>query len=706
MLFVIANLALALLETVFSWTHMNHSILLAWLTLLIVTCLALTLSHSPVIWKKTEPASRNPRVAKVLIFFLAAIWASQAFFMPLTAPDVLLFHSPALILLGVLFTLELSPQLFPILLVLFLLLSPTLYLFFREGGSLLQPALVISLLALFLPTFIFRKPLFAPSFSVSQATPQEYALPAASSRGLSSSANHCLSPDDVIWESILKITNPESLHTDWQNCFAEIHSGICKALQADTFFLLRKETDTPASLTVTEEEEQTNLSPQSWILSVPTWITLLSKGTIIHNLRENFSEKEGQTLKEDGVKTLLLVPLRVKKELWGLIGLERRHSATLFSQQQINSLRFIANILAMSISNQRDRSERDRLVTVVEQSSDCIIITDTDGAVLYANPACETVTGYLPQEILGNSIKLLYPPSVRHNLWLPIQKALITGEGWNGQFTNYKKDNTLYEEEMHISPVHDHESPVANRVIVKRNITEEKRLESIAEAANLMDNIGFVFSSIRHELGNPINSIKVSLSILEANLETYDTANIKRFVSRSLSDIGRVEYLLKTLKNFSVFERPHIEATDMRALLDKLFQLTEKDLAKQNVTLKIHHPSQPLSGLVDPRAFLQVLLNLITNAVAALEGCQDKEITITMTGEQNGQITFSLADNGCGMEEETIRNLFRPFFTTKAEGTGLGLVIVKKMLAKMNCSIEARSWKDMGTQIQIIIPGA
>lgn len=360
----------------------------------------------------------------------------------------------------------------------------------------------------------------------------------------------------------------------------------------------------------------------------------------------------------------------------------------------------------MAISNQRDRSERDRLATVVKQSSDCIIITDTMGRILYANPACKKVTGYLPKEILGKSVKLLHAPSIRQDLWKQIREAIINGDGWSGQFANYRKDKTLYEEEMLISPVHDHEGHITNRVIVKRNITEEKRLESIAEAANLMDNIGFVFSSIRHELGNPINSIKVSLSVLDSNLENYSTADIKRFISRSLSDIGRVEYLLKTLKNFSVFEQPRIEATDLAALLNKLVQLTEKDLMKQEVTLTIDHPPQPLVGLVDPRAFLQVLLNLITNAVAALDGCQNKEITITMAGGKNERITFNLEDNGCGMEDETIRNLFRPFFTTKPEGTGLGLVIVKKMLSKMNCSIEASSRKNKGTRIQIIIPEA
>ncbi len=71
---------------------------------------------------------------------------------------------------------------------------------------------------------------------------------------------------------------------------------------------------------------------------------------------------------------------------------------------------------------------------------------------------------------------------------------------------------------------------------------------------------------------------------------------------------------------------------------------------------------------------------------------------------QNEQLSFIFEDNGSGMDDETVRNLFRPFFTTKAEGTGLGLVIVKKMLSKMNCSITASSKKGEGTRMEIVIP--
>jgi len=517
------------------------------------------------------------------------------------------------------------------------------------------------------------------------------------------SPHRCVSPDDVIWKTILKLTNSEALYSDWNNCFNRVVPDLCEALEADEIFLLDRRPPTGSPL-LAPGRDQTKAYNHNWILFVPSWINLLGKGNIIQNYAENFDPEEQIIIEQEGIKTLLLIPLMVDKVLIGLIGITRTEQARLFNQQQINSLLFISNILSMAISNQNDRSERDRLVTVVEQSSDCIIIINPRGLVLYANPACEEVTGFSPLEIIGHSIKRIYIPSIRKILWTKLKDALVTGQSWSGQFANYRKDNTRYEEEMLVSPVYDKEGRVANQVIVKRDITEDKRLESIAEAANLMDNIGFIFSSIRHELGNPINSIKVSLSVLESNLATYDTEAISRFVRRSLSDIGRVEFLLKTLRNFSIFERPDIQATNMKSLLGKLTQLTEKDLARHYVMLAIQQPHEQLTGMIDPRAFLQVLLNLTTNAVVALDGYDNKKITISLTQKRNRQISFVFEDNGCGMDTETIRNLFRPFFTTKAEGTGLGLVIVKKMLSKMNCSITASSEKDNGTRMEIIIP--
>jgi PAS domain S-box-containing protein len=514
-----------------------------------------------------------------------------------------------------------------------------------------------------------------------------------------------LARNEAIWNAILTITDQSHLQNNWQNCFSGKLSSLCQPLETDRIYIVEADKDARKASIYPKNKYQATLD-HSWIFNNPSCVAALKAGHIIHNQSPQVSDLEQDSMRHLGIQAFLDIPILLKNEIWGIIGMDRLTTAAPFTTQQVNGLKFIANILAMTIRNQQDRLERDRLVTVIEQSSDCTLITDPVGKILYANPACETVTGYSQPEIIGTNIKGLYSEAVMdNNIWQQIITAMGKGEHWQGQFPNHRKDHTLYEEEMLVSPAYDHKGEISNQVIIKRNITEKKRLESIVEAANLMDNIGFIFSSIRHELGNPINSIKVSLSILDSNLELYNKNDIKRFINRSLSDIGRVEYLLKTLKNFSIFERPIIEKTDMTTLLNKFITLITTELKQKNIELTADIPREPKFGLIDPRAFQQVLLNLIANAADSLIEISQKNISLAMLTEENGQINIIISDNGCGISDDEQINLFKPFFTTKPQGTGLGLVIVKKMLAKMNCSIHIDSKNNRGTKVLIVIPG-
>jgi len=511
--------------------------------------------------------------------------------------------------------------------------------------------------------------------------------------------------NEAIWNAILTVTDQSHLQSSWQNYSSGNLSSLCQPLETDRIYIVEADKNAREASTHPKNKYQATLD-HSWIFKNPNCVAALKAGNIIHNQSPQVSDIEQHSLKNLGIQAFLDIPILLKSEIWGIIGMDRLTSATPFTTQQVNGLKLIANILAMIIRNQQDRLERDRLVTVIEQSSDCTLITDPVGQILYANPACETVTGYSQPEIIGTNIKDLYSEGVMgDNIWQQIITAMKNGEKWQGQFPNYRKDHTLYEEEMFVSPAHNHKGEISNQVIIKRNITEKKRLESIVEAANLMDNIGFIFSSIRHELGNPVNSIKVSLSVLDSNLELYDKNDIKRFINRSLSDIGRIEYLLKTLKNFSIFERPIIEKTDMTTLLNKFITLITTELQQKKIKLTANIPKEPKFGLIDPRAFQQVLLNLIANAADSLIETSQKKISLAMLTEENGQINIIISDNGCGISDDAQTNLFKPFFTTKPQGTGLGLVIVKKMLAKMNCSIYINSKSNMGTKVLLIIPG-
>lgn len=358
----------------------------------------------------------------------------------------------------------------------------------------------------------------------------------------------------------------------------------------------------------------------------------------------------------------------------------------------------------LDISEQeKTKLKYQMLSTVVQQSSDSILITNTSGDIEYINPAFQQVTGYSGSDILGKNKKMLKSDRIKESDYDTIYQNLKDGKSWQGSLVSRKKSGSLFEENVRVSPVKDDKNKIVNHVFVSRDITKEKRLESIAEAANLMTNIGYIFSGIRHEIGNPINSIKLALTVLNNNLKNYSREKIEEFTKRSLDEVLRVEYLLKALKNFSLFERPETQTLVLNKFIDQFVNLIQDDFKKKGIRVRAELPQEDISGITDPRALHQVLLNLFTNAADALEDTENPVITLQLHVAE-GLIRLDVIDNGCGMDKEERSNLFKPFYTSKQQGTGLGLVIVKKMLARMQSTIKILSKKNTGTRIIIFIP--
>ncbi len=319
------------------------------------------------------------------------------------------------------------------------------------------------------------------------------------------------------------------------------------------------------------------------------------------------------------------------------------------------------------------------------------------GKIIYASSAAVAQLGIAQERLLGAYLPELLDPGagakVRHLMEMRNEKEFELDEDdpleIKGRQLTLRKQFLIGEPD--------------SAILLIKDVTERKRMESIAEAANLMDNIGYIFSSIRHEIGNPLNSIKMALTVLKKNLAAYDRQTISEFVERGLAEVVRIEYLLKALKNFSLFESPQVQKLRLDQFMENFIELIITDFKSKGIQIQNYIGTEPWLGLADPRALHQVLLNIFTNAADAVVRRDKPQIAVRMT-KQTGWIQISVEDNGCGISEENREKLFKPFFTSKEHGTGLGLVIVKKMLAKMNCTIHMESQKDVGTTVCISIP--
>ena len=236
-----------------------------------------------------------------------------------------------------------------------------------------------------------------------------------------------------------------------------------------------------------------------------------------------------------------------------------------------------------------------------------------------------------------------------------------------------------------------------------QDITDQSRLDAIDEASEMMNNISYLFSGIRHEIGNPLNSMKMALTVLNNGLTRFKEEDIKVYLSRMGDDIAKMEVLLKSFKNFNMFEKPKTQAVDLDDFFNSLTQLIGADVRNKDIKISLDVLPEARWVKVDTRALQHVAMNILANAMDALDGRPIKFLKIT--GEAVGEmVLLSITDSGCGMSEDLLKDIFKPFYTTKPHGTGLGMVISKKMLAQMNCGIEISSQEGVGTTVTLTLP--
>lgn len=413
-----------------------------------------------------------------------------------------------------------------------------------------------------------------------------------------------------------------------------------------------------------------------------------------------------EEFKKNNISTYLILPVYVYKRLWGCIGFDCSLSGRSWDEPLLEAMKTSSDIIGTAVQRTFESRERTRLAAAINEFADCVLMTDKVGTIFYANPASAQITGYRPEELVGRKLNQIQRDEQKRFNCREVLNSAAEGAEWHGEVKNRHKDGSSYDESVAVIPVKGKENTINSFCIIKRDQTEKKRLESIAEAANLMDNVGFVFSGIRHELGNPLNSLKMAISVLLRQLEDLPLKKIREFLDRSMGEIKRMEYLLYSLKNFNVQEEQELTLIDLAAFLENFRRVHEKDLAENDVKLELHIETNAgdAGSLLDERALHQVFLNLLTNSVNALKHTLAPLISIRLLRNDAQFIRIIFQDNGCGVSEQAKEQLFKPFFTTRAKGTGLGLTIVKKMLTSMNCTVNIEGKEGSGTSIIITLP--
>jgi len=339
---------------------------------------------------------------------------------------------------------------------------------------------------------------------------------------------------------------------------------------------------------------------------------------------------------------------------------------------------------------------------VLDTAGALIMVLDRDGRVKRFNQTCEALTGYRQDEVFdrvyweflldrddARAVAEAFAALQRRDFPAKIKNNLLTKDG-KRRIIDWA--NTTF-------PAGD--GPVEYVISIGIDITEERMLTMQLMHAEKLSAVGTLSASIAHEINNPLFGIR---NVLERIKEKggLDEDN-KEFVDLAVKECDRIKNLIRDLQDFNRPTSGVKTAFPLHGGIDNMLLLSKKELERKRITVRKHYSPELTDITAVADQIKQVLLNLITNAMEAID--QGGEISIR-TRRDGPMAVIEISDTGAGIKPDDMAHIFEPFFTTKAavKGTGLGLSVTYGIVKGHGGDITVHSAPGEGTTFTITLP--
>lgn len=409
------------------------------------------------------------------------------------------------------------------------------------------------------------------------------------------------------------------------------------------------------------------------------------------------------------------IPLVTKKKAFGVIILQSYNKQHTYNQQSVEILEIIASQLSLFIERKNLQQTALQLLKGVENSPVCTIITDINGKSQYINPMYTEVTGYKKEEVIGKKTNMFDNELNSKETYEELWKTILSKKEWSGELLCIRKNKEKYWAFFNISPILDKSDNISHFIILKSDITEDKKmLEDLIiakEKAIESDRLKTAFlHSISHEIRTPMNGI-MGFSELLTDPSTLEDEK-EHYASIISNSCQQLLSVITDMINIAAIEAGQEKVSsqifsvrnEMENLYEQFSLITKKN--NLNLIFCFDLASNEDSIQADKRKVLQVLSNLLTNAVKYTPtgfikfGCK----------RFDDSIEFFVEDSGIGIEEKYHHCVFDRFrqienpLTHKSGGTGLGLAISKAYVELMGGQISLTSEPNKGSNFKFTIP--
>jgi PAS domain S-box-containing protein len=349
-------------------------------------------------------------------------------------------------------------------------------------------------------------------------------------------------------------------------------------------------------------------------------------------------------------------------------------------------------------------SERNRLAhylnNILESLDTGVIVTDQTGRINVFNLAAEKYTGVKSAEALGRQYH-----EVIHLESAKIEEAnrLAAGESISGEIVLLPSETRAIPAAYSVARLRETGSDAQpGLVLILYNLTEIKKLEDHVKRMSTLAALGEMAATVAHEIRNPLAGISGFTALLLRDIEPNSDA--RRLVEKINAGVKSLNATVGSLLDYTRSITPEMVETDPAKIVENALSDFRTEPESQNQTFEIQVGSRQLRAILDPQLFRLVVFNLLKNAAQACPS--GGKVRVSIGRADSGALRISVEDEGPGIPADTMEKMFVPFYTTKTNGTGLGLATVKKLTELHGGRVIAQNRPDGGAIFTIEIPGS
>src|SRR5262252_6404954 len=356
------------------------------------------------------------------------------------------------------------------------------------------------------------------------------------------------------------------------------------------------------------------------------------------------------------------------------------------------------------------------LESILATVPDAMIVIDERGAMQSFSSAAERLFGYKASEVLGKNIKMMMPSPYRENHDEFLARYLRTGEkriiGIGRVVVGERKDGSTFPMELAVGEMHSNNSRFFTgfiRDLTERQKTEARLQELQSELVHIsrLTAMGEMASALAHELNQPLSAIgsymKGSRQLLQARTDEQTVMALEA-MDKAAEQSLRAGQIIRRLRDFVARGESERQIESIKRLIDEASALALVGVKDRGVRVTFRLDNSVDLVLADKVQVQQVILNLMRNAVEAMEDSERRELVLMTAPAKGSMVEISVSDSGIGIAPEVMAQLFQPFITTKRHGMGIGLSICRTIIEAHGGRIWAAANVPRGATLHITLP--